>query len=499
MKKIICVILALLTVFGVSVMTGCSGNPENTGKTDDTVSSSVTDAITTVNETETETETETEAETSALPDVTYGGEEFRILSQSDGDRHYDVFAEEADNNDAVRDAVHNRNLAVEDRFKVKIVVEFDVNANVNAVIDRMVKSGADEYDLCFVHMVSGAALAAEHDFVAFEDLEYIDLSKPWWDKNLKDGFSIGNRLYMANGDISPSSFSTTSCLYFNKKMFEKYDLEYPYQLVRDGKWTLDKLIEYTKDMTADGDGDGKVDPYSTQDTFGLTSWLYDVPYSLYYGAGGNLVSKDENDMPVYDPDINRDSEIYNKIYDVIVTNNAYFENSDYNNVGNVFINGRAMFYDASLLLASRLREMNYEFGILPMPKFSEAQKEYRSFVNGASSMVCVPASCKNLERASIITEALASEAYKTVTPVLYETYLKRKITRDADSAEMIDYIVRNRVFDMGYINLFDGIGSYVRNLLGSKSTNVASTFEQYEKSSKRAIENLIKAYNKSAG
>ncbi len=113
-------------------------------------------------------------------------------------------------------------------------------------------------------------------------------------------------------------------------------------------------------------------------------------------------------------------------------------------------------------------------------------------------MICVPASCKNLERASIITEALASEAYKTVTPVLYETYLKRKITRDADSAEMIDYIVRNRVFDMGYINLFDGIGSYVRNLLGSKSTNVSSTFKQYDKSSKRAIENLIKAYNKSA-
>ena len=154
-----------------------------------------------------------------------------------------------------------------------------------------------------------------------------------------------------------------------------------------------------------------------------------------------------------------------------------------------------MFYDASLLLADRLRDMSDEFGIIPLPKFDESQKEYRSFVNGASSMVCVPASCQDLERASVITEALASEAYATVTPVLYETYLKRKVSRDADSAEMIDYIVRNRVFDMGYVNLFDGIGSYVRELLVSKATSVASTFKSRDKSSKNIIKKMIEAYN----
>ena len=60
---------------------------------------------------------------------------------------------------------------------------------------------------------------------------------------------------------------------------------------------------------------------------------------------------------------------------------------------------------------------------------------------------------------------------------------------------MIDYIIRNRVFDMGYINMFDGIGSYVRDLLLSKSTNVASTFKSREKSSKNTIKKMIEAYN----
>lgn len=495
MKKAICMILAALTVLGVLASSGCANSATHTDTdkpvvtTDDTKAAEVTSVE----------ETETEAETDALPQVSYGGEEFRVLAQTDGNRHYDIYAEEADESDAVHDAVFNRNLAVQDRFGISIVVEYDTFSAVNAAIDRMVKSGTDEFDLCFVHMVSGASMALDNDFVAFEDLEYIDLSKPWWDKNLKDGFSIGNRLFMANGDISPSSFSSTSCLYFNKTMFDRNDLQYPYQLVREGKWTLDRLIEFTKDITADKDGDGKTDPHGTADTFGLTSWSYDVPYSLYYGAGGSLVSKDENDMPYYDPNIERDTDIYGKIYDVIVTNNAYFETTDYNNVGKLFINGQAMFYDASFLLVGFLRDMDDEFGILPLPKYSEMQKEYRSFVNGASNMICVPVTCKNLERASIITEALASEAYRTVTPVLYETYLKRKVTRDADSSEMIDYILRNRVFDMGYINLFDSIGSFVRVLLTSKSTKVSSVFKQHDKSARKAIEKMIASYKKSAG
>lgn len=170
------------------------------------------------------------------------------------------------------------------------------------------------------------------------------------------------------------------------------------------------------------------------------------------------------------------------------------------NVSKVFADGRALFLDAKLATAEELREMDNEFGILPVPKFSESQSDYRSFVNGASSMICVPATVKSdsqREFVSIITEALASEAYRTVTPVLKETYLKRKITRDSDSADMIDYIVRNRVFDMAYVNMHDGVGSYVRDLLASKTADITSTLKRYQKSAKKKIESIVKAFDKS--
>jgi len=488
MKKALCIFFAALLSVSAVFIAGCANQPGTDTKTE---------AVTTVEETTEPEETEIAAD---LPDVKYTGKVFRIITP-DGMQASDVYTEDHETSDPLHDAVFKRNNIIMDRYGITLEISQDEYSAVNNKISTSVKAGSDEYDLCYVHMVSGAALAQSNSVLPFEKLPYVDLSKPWWDKAIGNGFSIRNNLMMVNGDLSPTSFSITSCMYFNKTMFDRLDLQYPYQLVKDGKWTLDKLFELTKDISADVDGDGKVTPDSKEDIFGLSSWYLDVPYSFYYAAGGMLVSKDQDDVPFYDPQIERDTVIYGKIYDVIVTNNAYYETnvSDFPNVAKLFADGRALFLDAKLSTAEELREMDNEFGIIPVPKLDESQADYKSFVNGAASMICVPATVKEADReyVSIIIEAMASEAYKTVTPVLYETYLKRKMTRDAESAEMIDYIVRNRVFDMAYVNMHDGVGSYVRDLLVKKSTDISSTLKKYQKTATKKIQNIVKAFDKS--
>ncbi len=490
MKKALCIIFAVLLASSAVFAAGCA-NQGGAGV------NTQTEQATAAEET---TEPEVTEILPDLPDVRYDGKVFRVILP-DGMQATDVFTEDHETSDPLHDAVFKRNNIIMDRYGITFDVSTDDYAAINSKISNSVKAGSDEYDLCYVQMVFGSALAQSNAVLPFEKLPYVDLSKPWWDKAIGNGFSIRNNLMMVNGDLSPTSFSITSCMYFNKTMFDKLDLEYPYQLVKDGKWTLDKLFEYTKDITADVDGDGKITPDSKEDIYGLSSWYLDVPYSFYYAAGGMLVSKDQDDVPFYNPQLERDTAIYGKIYDVIVTNNAYYETnvSDFPNVAKLFADGRAMFLDAKLHTAEELREMDNEFGIIPVPKLDESQNDYKSFVNGAASMICVPATVKESDReyVSIIIEAMASEAYKTVTPVLYETYLKRKMTRDAESAEMIDYIVRNRVFDMAYVNMHDGVGSYVRDLLQNKSTDIASSLKKYAKTAKKRIENVVKAFDKS--
>lgn len=486
MKKFLCVILALITVASAVMIAGCAKKEDGA---DSTVPA--TDTVTTEEDT---------SEPDGLPEEKFGGREFRIITTDVSER--DIFTEDHMTTDPLHDAVLTRNLNVEERFGVKIKVTVDGYASVTDRIKRAVKAGSDEYDLCFVHMVNGAVLAQDNDILPFEKLPYVDFSKPWWDSDIKNGFSIRNNLMMANGDISPTSFNFTACLYFNKKMFDNLDLEYPYKLVKEGKWTLDRLIELTKEVSQDKDNDGKISRDSSEDVFGLTCYFLNTPYSFYYGAGGMLVSKDENDVPFFDPQNERDTAIYDKIYKALITSRANFETDEsYElNVIKIFQEGRAMFWDHNLSAAEFLRDMNDDYGFIPEPKLDDSQDDYRSFVNGASSMICVPATVKpdNREYVSIITEALASEAYKIITPALIEQYIKRKMTRDADSAEMVDYIVRKRVFDMAYVNLWDGAGSYVRDLLRNKSaTGVSSKLKNLTSQSKRKIERIVKAFDAS--
>ena len=488
MKKALCVIFAVLLSLSVFVFAGCSDSPAETTAAE----------VTTEEQTNKPEVTEILPE---LPDERYDGKVFRVLVPDGMDS--DVYTEDHETSEPVHDAVFKRNRIIEDRYGITLEVIKDEVGSVNNRIRMSVKAGTDDYDLCYVQMVTGAALAQSNCVMPFEKLPYVDLSKPWWDKDIGNGFSIRHNMMMVNGDLSPSGFAATSALFFNKTMFDKRDLEYPYQLVKDGKWTLDRLNELTKNVTADIDGDGKINAYGKEDIFCLSSWYYDVPYSFYYAAGGMLVSKDEDDVPYYDPNIERDTKIYDKIYDIIITNNAYFETNlaHFPDVSKLFFDGRALFLDAKLDTAEELREMDDDYGILPVPKLDEYQAEYKSFVNGAANMICVPATVKpaNREYVSVIIEAMAAEAYKVITPVMYETYLKRKVTRDAESAEMIDYIVRNRVFDMAYVNINDSVGSYVRDLLVKNSKDISSTLKKYQRTATKKIENIVKAFDKSLG
>lgn len=492
MKKILCVLFALLLTVSGAVLSGCSDKPG-----DDTTGGNTTTAASAESGAETmETEpVETEVKPD-LPEVKYTGKTVRFLIM---DRAQDdIYTEDHMTNNAMHDAVFTRNKNVTERYGVTFDIVIDSETGVPARLSTAVKAGSDEYDIVFTHMVNGANNAINNEVLPFDELPYVDLSKPWWDKDVNQGFSIKGHLLMVNGDISPSSFNNTACMYFNKKLFDAYDLEYPYQLVRDGKWTLDKLIELTKDFTQDKDGDGKVNAEGGADVFGLTAWYLGLPYDLYYGAGGMIVSKDQDDVPYYDLQVERDTMIYDKIYTVVVTNQANYEQSNWNTPHTLFSGGRALFYNGSLGNAELLREMNDDFGIIPIPKYSEGQ-EYKSFVNGASAMICVPATVRgqNREMVSVILEALASEAYTTVTPVLKETYLKRKYTRDADSMDMLDYIVRFRVFDMGYVFMYGNVGSYVRDLLVKGTANISSTVKSYSKRGPKYVEQIIKSYEKS--
>lgn len=427
-----------------------------------------------------------------LPEEKFDGYEFKITSLYEKD-----IGIEEDTGEALDTAIFQRDQKIMERFDVKFVLNYysDYSKANEAVRNVVGSMSTDEIDAAVLHMVDGSKMIAAGTYYAISDMPYINLSQPYWDSAASNAFGVGGKLYMTTGDICSSTLMRTSCMAFNKNLFRDKNLTEPYQLAYDGKWTLDSLYEYTRNSKDDLNGDGKY--RENDDFFGMTSWHLDSPYSFYYGAGGSITQKDEDDLPYLDLNLEKNANIYEKIYQVVIENesNYHTDINTYLNSYKVFLEGRALFCEASVdkFALDEWRNMEQDYGVLPIPKYDESQEEYLSFVNGAAGLLCVPVSISDAERTSIILEALACESYKKVTPVLYEITAKTKgASRDLESADMIDLVFRNRVFDFAYANFFgNGIVDFVRDLLDRKSTDVASTFSKNEKSLTKQMDKLI--------
>jgi hypothetical protein len=357
-------------------------------------------------------------------------------------------------------------------------------------------SGGDLYDLALCHAMDGFGMSVGGVWADWNFCEYVDMPKPWWDQELINSLSFGDKVFAMSGDFNNYSFSMTSAFLFNKNLMQNLNIAYPYDLVKEGKWTAESFQSYIKDVTRDLNGDGIID-YSN-DQYGFVGWELDAPYSLSYSFGGRVISKDSDNLPVLEMDLPRTIKIVETLYDIFVSNesflctNAMGWGKDYE----AFKEGRALFIDLKLAQIEYFKEMEQDFGIVPVPKLDESQKDYISFVNAHSTLMFLPTTISDFERAGIILEALAAESYRRVTPAYYDVVLQIKNTRDEESADMLDYVTRNRIFDMGYMYDLGGLGGYSKELVNSKSRDFASFYEKREKSALSRLEKLVNDFTK---
>jgi hypothetical protein len=142
-----------------------------------------------------------------------------------------------------------------------------------------------------------------------------------------------------------------------------------------------------------------------------------------------------------------------------------------------------------------LRAMEEDFGIVPYPKFDEAQQTYYTMTDGASAMMAIPTTIKNPERAGKITAALNAESWKRVIPQYYDVALKVKFTRDDESAQVLDMIMDGRTFDFGYIyDNWQGYAFYIQDLISQKSSAASSWFERKKGSAERNLEKVLASF-----
>jgi len=157
-----------------------------------------------------------------------------------------------------------------------------------------------------------------------------------------------------------------------------------------------------------------------------------------------------------------------------------------------FMNNRALFMWIRMRVVEVFRGMDANFGIMPMPKYDEAQENYRSLVNPYTGVLLgVPKTASSPERTSIILEALSAESKYTLQPAYYDIVLNRKFTRDEESSDMLDIIFSTQVYDIGGVYSFGGVFSDFNGLASKEDRNIASYYDKKIANMEKAIQKVV--------
>ena len=436
-----------------------------------------------------------------VPEVDYSGRTFTTLVASPSDQGSFIAGPEESSGDIVEDAVIERNRTVEDRLGVELVydVRTDVDGStIDGVVSKLLMAGDSTHDLFTGHQWGMTKLLTGGGIVPAEDLDYIELSQPWWWKEYMDELSLGGEThYYFVGDFFLHALRSARVAIFNKELYADYydNADQLYQRVLDGKWTIDVMAELAKSVYVDLNNNGKTD---ADDQLGFCSWAtYASTDPFVYGSDIEYIKRTA-DGGIEFTMISEDAvTLCEKLVDFFWQEGSFTGNTSDAEQYAMFSSGRALFMgNASILSVEQIRDMECDFGILPCPKFDEEQEQYRTLVHDGGYIGAVNGSSQNLDMAGAVLEVLNAETYRSVTPVYYETALKVKYTRDDTSAQMIDLIhdtlMTNFIYAYNYA--LDNIGLQYRTLITAKSKDYVSQIEKTLKGAEKKLELLAEVF-----
>ena len=307
-----------------------------------------------------------------------GKVEFLIAASSSYENRFVIeqFTSDDDlNGNAVHDELFRRDSMIEAYFNIAIVYDDVLDSQMANHVSSSIGAGDDEYSLILATLGGTARTLFNNDYLRnLYDFEDIDLSQPWWNKQSVNNFEVNGKIFMATGAITNRYVYAPYAMLFNTYLIHEFEMESPYDLVDEDRWTMETFTIMIEDTHRD-EGNGEV---GLEDFYGLAP-ASDSETAYYFACGGQMVAKQGDELvPVYEEKINY--EILQDVMDMYATDDVLkFKNTYDSNA--TFKDGRAIFHSTALCDITMLSNMNDKYGIVPMPKYDEDQENYISNAN----------------------------------------------------------------------------------------------------------------------
>ncbi|MBQ7322656.1 MAG: hypothetical protein IJW99_11210 [Clostridia bacterium] len=445
-------------------------------------------------------------------DLNFNGATLNILARSDAKNRWrvDFYAPEI-NGDVLNDAVYNRNALISDRLNISFSVReedgrYDVFTSYANIITAAYQSGSHEFDLVGSYSLYGAQYATQGYFYNVLDLHqdhHLNLDQIWWNQSLREDLTIADRLYMLVGDMNTTTLTRMMAIFFNQKtvseVYKDLDL---YQVVNDGKWTMDYLAELINEGWQDLNGNGTADD---TDFYGLVTVAPSEAYdSVCAGMEIEMMERDDKGEWIFTGNTELLVDKVQKAVNLYHAGNNATRFYSMDPCVTKFAEDGSHFLLITLDKAMEdiLGNMKADYGVLPLPKYNEEQEMYHTIPQDAFNMIHVMGDIQDPAMVSAALELMCAESYKTVTPELFNEVLKYRYMRDDASGQMLDHLRAGLRMDFATINTrsLAGAGQWFRNQVnGSKASaanGAASSLKAQTRVWENALKKLVDSYEK---
>lgn len=359
--------------------------------------------------------------------------------------------------DEIEVSIFERDSAVEDRLKVELfytIAKGDSKntATYKTTVQNSIHNGKP-YDVIEGYTRSVAICATDGLLMDLGNLEssYLDFDAPWWNQSIIEKTSVGNTFYFATGDIAPSFVQMLYCVHFNADLIESLSMQSPYEHVANNTWTLETLMGMTMNFYDDVNTNNIKD---LTDKIPLTGLYYDWP-ALLHGCGiGNMIKDDATDEFILDPALGGEKglKIMEKLSAMVSLDNCFVGENDDINASFIAEKNLFMVRESSLPIR-KFSEVEFEYGCVPCPKYDSTQENYISTARQPVTLVALSTGVKKarIEMISATVEALASESYRSVTPIIFDRVMQYQKAASEEMRQMLILIRDTGWFDAGRI------------------------------------------------
>ena len=520
MKKILCLVLALLMIFTVLVACtkkgegtgdatsapidggdtdgGNGGNGDVDGDVDgsDSISGSDADGSSDTDTTTESKETNQWGEDKLTPgtegeDLDFQGATIGIACRPET-RYIREFGVETQA-DPVDMKIYQRNKAVEKELNVKIkligeATLWTATGIKDYVLQEQTAGVESEVDVVAAYGAYATTPLLRGCYVNLADetqVSYLTLTNAYWNQSYIQAATCYNQLYYLVGDLNLTVYDKSIATFTNMDLARENEINPDdlYAAVKSGDWTYDYMYTLVKDFSyLDGNENFTVDVGDI------------VPLATVSGSEGRdpfvsawqLEMLKENDDGTHTITIDGNTKLEAACTKLI---NLYelegvFLTSIEESFEWSFVGGKALF-DFDIIYRNAdsntaLRNCGFDYAILPLPKYDKDQQGYYTTPQDAYNTMSVTTTHEDKIDAICATlELMCAKSYSDVRPFYIEKMVKATYVTGPDKVTMLDTAMAGSVFDTGtiYASQLEG---FISTIWRSATMNKITIAERWE-------------------